>query len=125
MILDTCALLWLAVDQGRLSESTLEAIDATHSVGVSAISAFEIGQKHKRGQLKLSLPPRQWFERAVAQHKLSVFNLTADTCLRATELPEIHKDPFDRLIIATAMSEGRPVITTDSVFGKYGIETLS
>jgi len=125
MILDTCALLWLAVEQKRLSEPTLEAIDATHSVGVSAISAFEISQKYKRGQLELALPPRQWFERAVTQHKLSVLNLTADVCLCATELPEIHKDPFDRLIIATAMWEGRPVVTSDSVFEKYGIETLS
>lgn len=125
MILDTCALLWLAVQQDMLSKSALEAIDATPDVGVSAISAFEIGQKYKRGLLKLSLPPRQWFDRAVSRHRLSVIDLSADICLRATELPEIHKDPFDRLIIATAMSKGTSVVTSDSIFDKYGIETLS
>lgn len=125
MILDTCALLWLAIDQSMLSESLLERIASEPVVAVSAISAFEIGQKVKRGQLELSLPPQQWFQRAIAAHNLSVVDLSAEICLRATELPEIHRDPFDRLIIATAMSAGKPVITRDSVFAKYGIETIS
>jgi PIN domain nuclease of toxin-antitoxin system len=124
MILDTCALLWLAINQRMLSESALKSIDATPNLGVSAISAFEIGQKYKSGRLELSLPPRQWFERAIAQHRLTVIELTADICLRAMELPDIHKDPFDRLIIATAMSEGRPIVTSDSFFERYGIETI-
>jgi PIN domain nuclease of toxin-antitoxin system len=125
MILDTCALLWLAIDQRMLSESALGMIAESSVVGVSAISAFEIGQKHKRGQLELSLPPKQWFQRAIARHNLTVVDLSAEICLRATELPEIHKDPFDRLIIATAMSTGRPVLTGDSVFDQYGIETIA
>jgi PIN domain nuclease of toxin-antitoxin system len=125
MILDTCALLWLAIDQGMLSQSALETIESSPTVGISAISAFEIGQKFKRGQLELSLPPTQWFLRAITRHDLTVINLSAEICLRATELPQIHKDPFDRLIIATAMSTGRPVVTSDSIYAQYGIETIS
>jgi PIN domain nuclease of toxin-antitoxin system len=69
--------------------------------------------------------PKVWFERAITQHNLTVIDLSAEICLRATELPDIHKDPFDRLIIATAMSRGTPVITGDSIFAKYGITTIS
>jgi PIN domain nuclease of toxin-antitoxin system len=125
MILDTCALLWLAVDQAKLSTTALKAIEASPILGVSAISAYEIGQKYKNGRLQLSLLPKVWFERAITQHNLTVIDLSAEICLRATELPDIHKDPFDRLIIATAMSRGTPVITGDSIFAKYGITTIS
>ena len=125
MILDTCALLWLAVDQSMLSRSTLEIIENSPKVGISTISAYEIGLKYERGQLELSLPPNQWFQRALSKHDLNVINLSAEICLRATELPGIHKDPFDRLIIATAQSVGSPVVTADPVFSLYGIETIS
>jgi PIN domain nuclease of toxin-antitoxin system len=125
MILDTCALLWLAINQSMLSESARKKIEESPLVGVSAISIFEIGQKYKGGQLELSLPTKEWFQRAITQHNLTVIDLSAEICLRATELPDIHKDPFDRLIIASAISVGRPVITTDSIFDKYGIETIS
>lgn len=125
MILDTCALLWLATGDLRLSESSRKLIENATIVGVSAISAFEIGQKHRKGSLRLPAPPSEWFHTIIHHHELAVIDLSADICLRATELPEIHRDPFDRLIIATAMSLGRPVITTDSVFEQYGIETIS
>ena len=125
MILDTCALLWLAVDQAKLSTTALKAIEESPILGVSAISAYEIGQKYKNGRLQLSLLPKVWFERAITQHNLTVIDLSAEICLRANELPDIHKDPFDRLIIATAISRGTPVITGDSVFAKYGITTIS
>ena len=125
MILDTCALLWLAADQSALSENTLTQIDQAPKLGISAISAFEIGQKYKRGQLKLSLPPMQWFERAIQKHRVTVIKPSVEICLCATELPDIHKDPFDRLIISTALLQQQTVVTTDTVFPLYGVETLS
>lgn len=68
--------------------------------------------------------PKQWFERAIAHHNLTAIDLSAEICLLATELPEVHNAPFDRLIIATIMPEGTSVITRDSVFERYGIETI-
>lgn len=124
MILDTCALIWLAVDQSKLSHAALRAIDETTELNISSISAFEIGQKYKRGQLELSLAPRAWFNRALAQHKITVIDLSPDICLAATELPDIHKDPFDRLIIATAKARHQSVVTSDLIFEKYGVETI-
>jgi len=125
MILDTCALLWLAVDQQMLSQSTLSLIEDTPEVSFSAITAFEIGQKYHKGSLALSLPPTEWLQRAIEKHNLSPINLSAEICIRATELPEIHKDPFDRLIIASALTLGRKVVTTDANFAKYGVEVIN
>lgn len=125
MILDTCALLWLASGDPQLNASIRGLIEAAPNVGVSSISAFEIGQKYQKGKLRLTTRPTEWFETIIEHHQLSVIDLSAEICLLATELPEIHKDPFDRLIIATAMNAARPVVTNDSIFNQYGIETIS
>ena len=70
------------------------------------------------------MPAAQWFPAIVNHHGLTVINVDADICLRATELPEIHKDPFDRLIISTALRLEREVVTADSVFSSYGVDIL-
>ena len=124
MILDTCALLWLVGQRENLSDATLNAIEKSSNIAVSAITAFEIGQKYKRGLLELPLAPIPWFERALRVHRLTPLHLTPDICLRATELPDIHKDPFDRLIIATASAFDLAVVTKDPVFERYGIQTI-
>ena len=124
MILDTCALLWLASGDPRLSDSTRERIATAPNVEVSAISAFELGQKYNQGKLKLPTSPSKWFPSITDHYDITVEALSAEICLLATELPEIHKDPFDRLIIATAMTKGTPVITRDSIFERYGIEII-
>ena len=87
MILDTCALLWLAVDQQMLSQSTLSLIEDTPEVSFSAITAFEIGQKHHKGSLALSLPPTEWLQRAIEKHNLSPITLTAGMFPRSPVSP--------------------------------------
>lgn len=125
MILDTCALLWLASGAPQLNAEIRGLIEAAPDVGVSSISAFEIGQKYQKGKLRLPTRPSEWFETIIHHHQLSVVEPSAEICLRATELPEIHKDPFDRLIIATALTSARPVVTSDPIFKQYGIKTFS
>jgi len=124
MLLDTCGLLWLAHDQEKVSEETLRGINEAPVVYVSAITSFEIGLKHRSGKLKLPILPRAWFGEVVKHHDISVIDVDADTCLRATELPAIHKDPCDRFIIATALIRGLPVVTADQRFQAYGIKVL-
>jgi len=125
MILDTCALLWLAQGSGKLSKAAARRIDAAPVVYVSAISGFEIGIKCRHGKLELPATPSDWFEAVMRHHGLSVFPLDLSVCIRATELPDIHRDPCDRLIIATAQIRSLPVVTTDPVFHEYDIEIIS
>lgn len=125
MILDTCALLWLASGDKKLSRSTLKAINAAPAVYVSSISGFEIALKAGQGKLDLSRPVEEWFERVVEHHGLTILPLGLDVCLAAAKLPTIHDDPFDRFIIATAKLNDLTVVTADERFEEYGVKVLA
>jgi len=124
MLLDTCALLWLAEGSKELSVAARRQIEGSAVVYVSAISAFEIGLKHRAGKLLLPVPPREWFRRIIEHHGLAVLSLDGDVCIAATELPPIHRDPCDRFIIATAKLRRLAVVTADPRFREYGVEVV-
>lgn len=124
MLLDTCALLWLAEGGALLSEKAREGITVAPAVYVSAISGFEVGLKYRNGKLELPAPPGVWFKQVVDHHDLAVLPLDAEICVAAAELPAFHKDPCDRFIIATARLNNLAVITGDPRFGQYGVEVV-
>jgi PIN domain nuclease of toxin-antitoxin system len=123
-MLDTCALLWLAQGGDELSEGALQGIEAASVVYVSAISGFEIGIKVQKGKLELPARPADWFAAVLEHHNIEVLPLVLEVCIRATELPAIHADPCDRMIIAAAQMHHIPVVTTDPLFSRYGIEVI-
>lgn len=124
MLLDTCALLWLALGSGVLSSNTLQKLAGAPFVYVSAISGFEIGIKYKKGKLELPTTPLDWFKVIIEHHDLQVLPLDLEICMRSTQLPPVHNDPCDRMIIATAQIHRLPVVTADPIFKNYQIETL-
>jgi PIN domain nuclease of toxin-antitoxin system len=125
ILLDTCALLWLAHDRKRISRSTLRRINEAPVASISAITSFEIGIKYRAGKLNLPVPPPQWMAGILQHHGISTVDITVDICLRASELPPIHGDPCDRFIIATALLQNAPVVTADKRFESYGVEVLA
>jgi len=125
MILDTCALLWLASRDKKLSRSALQEINNAPAVYVSAISGFEIAIKVAKGKLKLPRPPQEWFVTIVEHHGLAVLPLELNVCIAAAQLPPIHEDPCDRFIIATAKLNGLAVVTADERFEEYGLTVLN
>jgi PIN domain nuclease of toxin-antitoxin system len=124
VLLDTCALLWLASDDEKLSDHARETIEQASMVLVSAISAWEISLKFAQELLKLPLEPESWFERVLLTHKLSLSPVSSDILFAANRLPWHHRDPADRFIIATALKEKAPVITADSRFSQYGVRVI-
>ena len=124
MILDTCALLWLASGNKKLSRAALKEINAAPVVYVSAISGFEISLKTAGGRLELSHPVEAWFEQVAEHHGITVLPLELDACIAAAKLPPIHDDPFDRFIIAAAKLNDLTVVTTDESFEKYGVTVI-
>ncbi|MFW5744924.1 MAG: type II toxin-antitoxin system VapC family toxin [Spirochaetota bacterium] len=124
ILLDTCGLLWLASGSGDLSAGVLEQIDSESIVCVSAISALEIGLKVRSGKLELPVPAAEWWHEAVAHHRLDVVAADPAVLIRSTELPPIHRDSADRIIIATALARHAPVVTSDRRFAEYGVETM-
>lgn len=124
MILDTCALLWLASGDKKLSHAALKEINETPAVYVSAISGFEIAIKVARGKLKLPSPPQAWFEKVAEHHGLSILPLELNVCVTAAQFPPIHNDPCDRFIIAAAKLHDLTVVTSDKQFEKYGVTVI-
>ncbi len=124
LLLDTCALLWLAEGNKRLSERARKRISLAPAVFVCAISGWEIALKASQGKLTLPMPAGEWLDAVLAHHDLSVARLDLSVCVRAIELPPIHRDPCDRFIIAMALTKHWPVVTADLVFQDYGVEVI-
>ena len=126
MILDTCALLWIAGgEHSRMSKKTLDEIEKAPAVNIVSVTGFEIGLKYRAGKLNLPTTPDEWINLAIEFHQLEVIPLDMEMCLLSSRLPPIHKDPCDRFIIAAAQLCGMPVVTTDRRFAEYGIEVLT
>lgn len=120
ILLDTCSLLWLVLDQAKLSAVARTRLeDPMERVCVSAISAFELGQKHAKGNIELRLLPADWFARALDSHRLHALPLDASVAFRAAALPPLHNDPFDRLLIATALEHKLTLLTPDPKIHAY------
>ena len=125
LLLDTCALLWLASGDRALSAKARSLIENAPIVYVSPVTAWEIAVKASKGKIQLPISPREWFDSVVKMYGIDVLKLSADDMLRSAELPWLHKDPADRFIIATALTNGFMVVTADGNFGKYGVKTIS
>ena len=125
LLLDTCALLWLAADGGKLSAEARHRIRDASEAFYSPISAWEIAQKVAHGDLVLPSSPLEWFQALVARYRLAPIPLSLDVLVEATKLPWHHKDPADRFIIASALLHNLPVVTADRRFAAYGVDTFS
>ncbi|MGD0815078.1 MAG: type II toxin-antitoxin system VapC family toxin [Verrucomicrobiota bacterium] len=126
MLLDTCVLLWLAADTTAISARAKDLIRNTpEGLFVSAISAFEVGQKAAAGKLSLPRSVDAWFDAMVQWHGLHELPVSGVIAARANLLPAIHRDPFDRLLIATAQEHRLEILTPDTTIAKYpGLDTL-
>ncbi len=120
LLIDTCVLLWMAGDRARLSPSARRAIESpSETLHVSAVSALEVGLAHKRRRLALPLDPRQWFEEVLIDMGLTVLPVTWEVALASATLPDVHADPFDRIIVATALAHGAIVVSPDPEIAAY------
>ncbi len=125
LIADTHALLWWLLDDPRLSPSARAVIGdgATHIL-VSAAVAMEIGVKAARGRLLLPLPAEELVLAAIAAEGFEPLAIEVAHALHAAALPAIHRDPFDRLLVAQSQLEGLPILTVDPVIARYEVETI-
>ena len=123
LLLDTCAVLWLG-NGDKIAPEAMERLNRSHKddapVYVSSFSAWEIGNLVSLNRLRLSQPPEKWFENFRKSGNVDLAALTPDVLVAASFLPEIqHKDPADRIIIATARAHGLTILTRDQKILDY------
>ena len=120
ILLDTCTLLWLSSDPSQLTHEAQQLIvKNAENLFVSAISAFEIGIKSRKGKLDLPLALGDWFEKTLQYHGISEIPVNSEIAIRSTGLPALHHDPCDRIIIATAQINDMTIITPDPLIKQY------
>ena len=124
LLLDTCALLWLASSPERISADVRRQITESETRYVSSMTFWEIVFKCQIGKLKLGLDPVVWLKRVERKFALTVVGVSHEMMVNAALLPLHHRDPADRFIIATALKMNLPVVTNDNNFPKYGVSTV-
>ncbi|HYH23336.1 MAG TPA: type II toxin-antitoxin system VapC family toxin [Azospirillum sp.] len=118
LLLDTHAVLWWLLGSDKLSQAAREAISVPAStIYVSAASGYEIIYKQGLGKLPADLPE---LEPALLSQRFLVLPVTLNHMTAAARLPKPHRDPWDRIIMAQALTEGLTVVTIDPVFSDYG-----
>jgi PIN domain nuclease of toxin-antitoxin system len=124
-LLDAHTLLWSQDDTTRLSAVAAATLsDPAHDRLVSITTIWEIGIKVAIGKLPLSKPFRVWMDTAITDLAASVLPVTLDHIERQTQLDFHHRDPFDRLLIAQALVEDIPLISSDTQFDIYGVKRI-
>ena len=124
ILCDTCALIWLATGDAKLSRRARTIIRDAELLCFSSISIWEIARKVKAGELEIPVSPTLFADMLVKQYGMKELLLDNAIMLRSSALPEIHKEPADRFIIATALLNDCVVVTGDHRFPEYGVETI-
>jgi PIN domain nuclease of toxin-antitoxin system len=124
-LLDTHAFLWWAVDDPRLSPRFREILkDPANDIYFSAASAWEIAIKHRLGHLRFSEDAGRYVSEQIAGNGFMTLSIDVRHALHVSTLPLIHRDPFDRLLIAQSQLEDLRLLTADPAITAYGIPTI-
>lgn len=121
LLLDSHVLLWwLGMDSDKLSDVVRDNIAKAENAYVSVASVWELEIKRSVG--KIDLPVADW--QSVSASGLIMLDITLDDAVTAAALPPIHRDPFDRMLIAQANNRGLTLVTRDARLLEYGISSL-
>ena len=119
VLLDTHVLVWAATTPERLGADLAVVEDADRRI-VSAVCVWELAIKQRLGKLSLGSDVRTWMRRATSELVLDHLPVTADHAAAVEHLPDVHRDPFDRLLVAQAVAEGAVLLTADERLTTYG-----
>lgn len=122
IVLDTHIWVWWVHGDKQLSKSQLEVIQSNENdiIGICAISCWEVAKLVEKGRLELPCPVMEWFEEALTYPGIRILELTPAIAVMSTELPgKFHSDPADQLIVATAIKNNCPLVTSDEKIIAY------
>jgi len=123
-LLDTCTFLWLATGH-TLPDRTRAILEAAGSdVILSAASVWEVAIKHGRGRLILPAPPAQFIPAVRVRYGIDLLAIDEESALHTEKLPNLHRDPFDRMLVSQAIVHGLTILTPDPLVTQYPARTM-
>ena len=124
-LLDTHAFLWFVMDDKRISTHAQSIIkDSKNEIFFSSASAWELAIKVKLNRLKIKGNLEPFIVEQLSTNNIVPLSITIYHSLYTEQLPQIHKDPFDRMIIAQSVVENLQLISTDKDIRKYKVATV-
>lgn len=125
VLIDTQCWLWWFLSAHRLGRGARELIaSARDPLYLSAASSWEIAIKTALGKLRLPAPPARYVPSRLAEQGMKALPIEHAHALRTADLPPLHTDPFDRLLVAQAQVERMTLMTADPQIVAYDVETL-
>jgi len=124
LLLDTHVLLWWLADDRRLKSPERNAIaDREALVYVSAATVWEIAIKRSLGSLPLPDRPERYVPESRAKHGIEALPLEEEAALQLVRLPNLHRDPFDRMLVCQGIVNGLVILTPDPLITQYPVPT--
>jgi PIN domain nuclease of toxin-antitoxin system len=123
VLLDTHVFLWLALDSKKISSLALAAITNAPKRYVSLASVWEMQIKSDLNKLPITAALPTLIDETRAANSIITLPITQDHIYRLADLPPLHKDPFDRMLVAQAQHEDLTLVTVDENIAKYAVET--
>ncbi len=125
MLLDTSTFLWVVLGARELSERARHLfVDPGNEAYLSAVSAWEIAIKHSLGRLPLPAAPERFILNEREAHGIESLALDEESALHLVRLPQLHNDPFDRMLVCQALIHGLVILTPDSLISQYPVRTI-
>ena len=125
ILLDTCSFLWIASGSDHLSMKSRNLFsDRANEIFLSPVSAWEITLKHSLGRLPLPENPNKFLPKYREKHGIQSLPLCEEAALQLSRLPDLHKDPFDRMIICQAIADGLAIMTPDELITQYPVQVI-
>ena len=125
VLVDTHILLWALLNDRRLSSKAKQLLRSEeHELVFSLVSLWEISIKMRTGKLNAVGSSVAYVRDEMDAYGMELLPIRYEHILQLESLPSHHGDPFDRLLIAQALSESLPVLTGDQTFRRYGIKPI-
>jgi PIN domain nuclease of toxin-antitoxin system len=124
LLLDTCTFLWLASGDAVSTPAAAAIADPHNDVLLSAVSVWEIVTKYQSGKLPLPEPPALLIPTERTLRGIDELPFDETSALYGIRLPPLHRDPFDRMLIAQAVAHGLAIVTPDPLITQYPVRVL-
>jgi PIN domain nuclease of toxin-antitoxin system len=124
-LLDTCVVIWYFEGSDKIHATMRDLLtNPENEVYMSDVSVLEVVIKYTLGKLPLSSPPSKLLPTLAEKHALATLPLYQESIFRLESLPPLHRDPFDRLLIAQSLEHGLTLVTPDPQIRQYVLPTM-